>query len=125
LQKAVAHVIDTCVYPKPTVANFISFDRHIKLFTYTDITGMLKEDPKAFEHYGIVKIEGIEKPMYARVEDIQRYKMEIYIPPPPRKPKFPEEPKSSDDKFKDALNFFVKDEQTGAGSKETGSDDKE
>ena len=29
LKAAVVHVIDTCVYPTPTIANFISYDKKI------------------------------------------------------------------------------------------------
>ena len=37
LTDAVKNVIKTCVYPIPTVANIISWDRRIKLYNYKDV----------------------------------------------------------------------------------------
>ena len=34
---AVKHVIRTCVYPTPTVANILSWDKRVKIYTYHDI----------------------------------------------------------------------------------------
>lgn len=34
---AVNHVIDNCVYPSPTIAQFLSFDKKIRLFTYPEM----------------------------------------------------------------------------------------
>lgn len=34
LNDAVAHVIDNCIYPTPTIAQFISFDKKVRLLTY-------------------------------------------------------------------------------------------
>ena len=41
LKASINHVIDNCVYPVPTIAQFISFDKHIKLYTYQDMMKML------------------------------------------------------------------------------------
>jgi hypothetical protein len=34
---AVNHVISTCVYPQPTIANFLSFDKKVRLYTYQEM----------------------------------------------------------------------------------------
>ena len=73
---AVNHVIDTCVYPIPTVANFLSYDRCIELLTHADLVDMLSDDRYVFDRYEPVRIQGIDKPRYARKEDILEYKLE-------------------------------------------------
>ena len=73
---AVSHVIDTCVYPTPTVANFLSYDRCIELLTHANLVDMLSDDRYVFDRYEPVRIPGIDKPRYARKEDILEYKLE-------------------------------------------------
>jgi len=34
LKDAVNHVIDHCVYPRPTIAEFISYDKRVRLYSY-------------------------------------------------------------------------------------------
>jgi hypothetical protein len=43
---AVNHVIDTCVYPTPAIAEFISYDRKTKLYTYTEACKITSEQGK-------------------------------------------------------------------------------
>ena len=73
---AVSHVIDTCPYPIPTVANFLSYDRCIDLLNHSDLMDMLKDDIHVFDRYEPVKIPGLEKARYARKEDIITYRLE-------------------------------------------------
>jgi hypothetical protein len=40
---AVNNVIDNCVYPVPTIANFLSFDKKIRLFTYQEMLKKIHE----------------------------------------------------------------------------------
>ena len=40
---AVNHVIDNHVYPEPSIAEFISFDRKIKLYSHQDILKLVEE----------------------------------------------------------------------------------
>lgn len=54
---AINHVIDTCVYPTPTIASIVSFDKRIKLYTYDEVlklidTGASFDDFKAIERNG-------------------------------------------------------------------------
>ena len=37
LTDSVNNVIDNCIYPQPTIANFLSHDRKIRLFTYQEM----------------------------------------------------------------------------------------
>lgn len=78
LQDSIDYVIDNCVYPTPTIAQFISFDKHIKLYTYDQIMSMLNENPGVFKSHKSVKIKGISKPMYAHVTDIEHYNLELF-----------------------------------------------
>jgi len=72
LNDAVNYVIDNCIYPTPTIANFLSFDKHIKLYTYDQMLQM--PDVKfAFEIYRPIKMTGREKPLYASKENIKKY----------------------------------------------------
>jgi len=41
LKDAVKNLIDTCVYPTPTIANIISWDKRIKLFSYNEMTDLI------------------------------------------------------------------------------------
>jgi hypothetical protein len=52
LTDAVKHVIRTCVYPTPTIANILSFDKRMKLNTYNDMVAMVDEyGQKVWEMY--------------------------------------------------------------------------
>jgi hypothetical protein len=46
LMDAVANVIDTCVYPTPTIATLISWDRRVKLYTWAEVTDMIDKGAK-------------------------------------------------------------------------------
>ena len=76
LTDAVNHVIDNCIYPMPTIANFISFDQRIKLYTYSDMLKMCDSiGGSVWNDFKPVKIQGFSKRMYAAVIDIQRFKL--------------------------------------------------
>jgi hypothetical protein len=77
---AVTHVIDNCIYPTPTIAQFISFDKNIKLYSYDQILKKNNElSGKAFEYYRPVKIEENQyHPYYAHVNDISKYKLNAW-----------------------------------------------
>ena len=73
---AVSHVIDTCPYPIPTVASFLSYDRCIDLLHHSDLLDMLTDDRHVFDRYEPVRIPGLEKARYARKEHIIKYRLE-------------------------------------------------
>ncbi len=75
---AVNYVIDRCQYPAPTIAQFIQYDLKIPVKTYRELLVMLNDDKKVFDHYKAVKIESVDKPMYAREEDIKKFKLKLF-----------------------------------------------
>lgn len=78
LNDAVNHVVDNCIYPVPTIAQFIAFDQRIKLYTYADMVKKNDEYSRVFEFYRPIKIQGLDKPMYASIDDIAKYKLESF-----------------------------------------------
>lgn len=79
LTDAIAHVIDNCVYPSPTIAQFISFDKKIKLYTYDDIVKLNDSmNCKAFKEYRPVRYEDAPRPFYASLNDIAKYKLRLW-----------------------------------------------
>ena len=43
LLDATFNLIDTCVYPKPTVANFIIYDKKVKTYTYQEMLNLINQ----------------------------------------------------------------------------------
>lgn len=59
LRDAVRHVIDNCIYPSPTIAQVISFDRTVRLYTYFEMVEMVNKvngDAKLWDYYEKRKI---------------------------------------------------------------------
>lgn len=78
LKDSVNHVIDTCVYPTPTVAQFISFDKKYKVYMYDEMLKMTNElGPEVWKSYQSIDLSGIEKPIYAHVNDIKKYNLKV------------------------------------------------
>lgn len=76
---SINHVIDNCQYPEPTIAQFISFDKKIKLFTHPQIVELNNETHgQAFKYYSSVKIEGFDKPFWASNIDIHTFKLKLW-----------------------------------------------
>ena len=74
LRDAVNHVIDTCVYPTPTIAQFISFDKKYKVFTYDEMLKKCDElGAEIWKSYQSIDLTEIEKPVYAHINDIKKY----------------------------------------------------
>ena len=79
LKAAVNHVIDNCVYPVPTIAQFISYDKNIKVYTYQDMMKQVSEVYSPFDTYQSVRLRDEQpKPLYAHVNDIAEYNLEIW-----------------------------------------------
>jgi len=77
LKSAVNHVIDNCIYPTPTIAEFISFDVKVKTYTYLQVCGMVdKGDEKAFEKHKRILLKGHTEPVWIHVNDISKYGIE-------------------------------------------------
>lgn len=77
LKDAVNHVIDNCIYPSPTIAQFISFDRNVNLYSYEDMTKKENQSRGTFKRYKPVKIKGVSKPKWASISDIELYNLEL------------------------------------------------
>lgn len=79
LKFAVAHVIDNCEYPTPTLAQFIGFDKKIELLNYAQYTRKNDElHGQVAKYYKSIRVHGFEKPFWAKIEDIQRYNLELF-----------------------------------------------
>lgn len=79
LKDAVTHVIDNCIYPTPTIAQFISFDKRIKLYNYNQVLKMNDElSGRAFEYYRPVRVGSNDKPVYAHVNDIKEFNLTLW-----------------------------------------------
>jgi len=75
LLASVNHVIDTCVYPTPTIANFTSYDKRVRLFTYEQYVRLINENKAAGRIYRAVFVNGQQTPMWAHVNDIEKYNL--------------------------------------------------
>lgn len=76
---AVNHVIDTCEYPRPTIAKFIGWDKKIKLLSYDQL--LQKNDDLngcAFKYYKSIRISDEKKPFFAHVNDIKEFNLTLW-----------------------------------------------
>jgi len=79
LKDSVNHVIDNCIYPIPTIAQFISFDKNIKVYTYQDMLKQVSEVYSPFDAHKSVRLrENQPKPLYVHVNDIEKYNLELW-----------------------------------------------
>ena len=74
LTDAVNFVIDNCIYPQPTIANFISYDKTVKFKTHEQ---MCKED--LWSSHVAVKFPDMPKVVWVYANDVERYKLIKYI----------------------------------------------
>jgi hypothetical protein len=70
---AVNHVIDNCQYPSPTLANFLSFDKRIKVLTYNELADLVCSNRAEFGDYHRYSINN--KALYIRKVDKELYCM--------------------------------------------------
>lgn len=77
MSDAVKNVIDTCIYPQPTIAQFISFDRRIKILTYED---MLRKTDEVgdwiWKHYKPIQLPDRETKCWIHIDDIKKYNIQ-------------------------------------------------
>ena len=76
LRDAVKHVICTCQYPQPTIAQFISFDKRFKVYTYSQYCKLCDEGDG--KNYQPVAIKGNEKPVWAHINDIKQLNLQLW-----------------------------------------------
>ena len=58
LKDAVNNVIDNCQYPTPTLANFLSFDKRVKLYSYSEMCSKVQPGMSSTEIFDKIKIDG-------------------------------------------------------------------
>lgn len=68
LRDAVNYVIDTCLYPIPTIANFIRFDKGYKIYTYEEMLNLSEKDPDIWKQYKSFKPEGERKAVFIPIK---------------------------------------------------------
>ena len=76
LMDAVNHVIDTCIYPRPTVAQFISWDKRIQMFTYDQMLKKLDETgggTKFWDYYKSFQFKDKATRVWIHINDIKKY----------------------------------------------------
>jgi len=71
LNDAVNYVIDNCVYPTPTIAQFISFDRKIKILNYNEYLKLC--DDGIGNNYKPINFKDRETPVWIHVNDIKQF----------------------------------------------------
>ena len=55
---AINNVVDNCQYPKPTLANFLSYDKRIKIYSYSEMCRKVSAKECSFDEYTRIEIEG-------------------------------------------------------------------
>jgi hypothetical protein len=77
LRDAVNNLVDNFVYPTPTIANIISFDKRVKLYSYTQMLDMVMSyGVSAWKEYKAIKLIGSCR-FYASIIDIKQYNLEV------------------------------------------------
>ena len=61
LEASINNVIDECIYPKPTIAQFTKYNKLGRLFTYDEMTKKVHEanGMNIFKYYNKHKIDGV------------------------------------------------------------------
>ena len=75
LMDAVNHVIKTCVYPRPTIAQFMKFNQVVNIFTYDQMLDKVNRDIKAFKKHSPVQIPGHGELMWVSNKDIELHNL--------------------------------------------------
>lgn len=77
LRDAVNNAIDNCVYPTPTIAQFVSFDRRIKVLTYDEYIKKIEDNGEWIgKDYKPIRFADQERPVWIHVNDIKKYNLQ-------------------------------------------------
>jgi hypothetical protein len=76
LTDAINHVIDTCIYPTPTIAQFISFDKKVKTYTYHQIVRLI-EDGDNMDNYQSFQFKDRPVRVWIHRNDVAMYKITV------------------------------------------------
>lgn len=58
MKDAINHVIDNCKYPTPAIAEFLSFDKVVKLYSYQEAAILVTKGLASFEDFEKREIDG-------------------------------------------------------------------
>lgn len=73
---SVNRVIDTCHYPTPTIADFVSHDIKIKLYTYYEMIKMVEEwGGEIWNDYTPVTMPGSKRKLWAAKKQAEKYNL--------------------------------------------------
>jgi hypothetical protein len=73
LRDSVNHVIENCIYPTPTIAQFISFDKTIKLLNYNEMVKLSDTTGSSiWNSYKAVKMTGRTQLVWVHVDEIKK-----------------------------------------------------
>ena len=75
LKDAINHVIDTCIFPTPTVAQFISFDKKYKVFTGEQM--LKKMDEQGSEIRKCYRVLDVPELVYVHINDVKKYNLNV------------------------------------------------
>ena len=74
---SVNNVIDICVYPRPTIAQFVSWDKRIPMFTYDQMVKKFNESEMGAKFWDYYKqFKHNDKPVWIHINDIEQYNIE-------------------------------------------------
>ena len=71
LSDAVNHLIDTCQYPTPTLANILSFDKRVKVYSYHDLCTLIGKNEAIWGNYARILVAG--KPFFVRKDEKEMF----------------------------------------------------
>jgi hypothetical protein len=76
---AIKNCIDTCEYPTPTIANIISWDKKIKVYSHSQV---IKEvnNGASFDQFVSTDFGFNDYPIYVSKIEFDRYKLKKFIP---------------------------------------------
>ena len=76
INDSIDKVATTCIYPEPQLAEFLSFDKSIKTYKYSDILKELEYNKEAFKEFKAVRLtEQQTRPVYVLTADFENYNL--------------------------------------------------
>ncbi len=79
LKDAVSFVIDNCPYPTPTLANFVSFDRTLKIKTYDEMCKEALTSESIWREWLPVKYPDMPRTVWVHANDIVKHGLQAYV----------------------------------------------
>lgn len=75
LNDSVNYVIDTCIYPTPTIAQFVSFDRRFKVHNYEEMCRLSSSGDINWHNYRSIKFPDRKNRVWVHVDDIIKFNL--------------------------------------------------